>query len=89
MGKVKKMVDLKPKAEKITEEQLEQLQTAVNENNTVQFHIGALEFQKYEMIHKQVATKSKMLELQAIFSKEYGTFDININDGSINYAKDE
>ena len=88
MGKVKEMVDLKPKAEKITGEQLKQLQTVVNDNNAIQFRVGALEAQKHELIHQQLGVQSKIVELQNTFSKEYGTFDIDLQDGSINYTED-
>jgi len=80
-----KMVDLKPKAEKITEEQLKNLQSVVNDNNAIQFRVGALEAQKHELIHQQVGVQSKIVELQNAFSKEYGTFDVDLADGTINY----
>ena len=88
MGKVKEMVDLKPKAEKITDEQLKQLQAVVNDNNAIQFRVGALEAQKHELIHQQLGVQSKIVELQNTFSKEYGTFDVDLQDGSINYPED-
>ena len=81
------MVDLKPKAEKITEEQLETLQSVVNENNAIQFRVGALEAQKHELMHKQAGIQTRIVELQDTFSKEYGTFDIDLQDGSINYPE--
>jgi len=80
-----KMVDLKPKAEKITEEQLKNLQSIVNDNNTIQFRVGALEAQKHELIHQQANIQSKIVELQNTFSEEYGTFDVDLADGTINY----
>ena len=79
------MVDLKPKAEKITEEQLKNLQSIVNDNNAIQFRVGALEAQKHELIHQQAGVQSKIVELQNAFSKEYGTFDVDLADGTINY----
>lgn len=79
------MVDLKPKAEKITEEQLKNLQSIVNDNNTIQFRVGALEAQKHELIHQQANIQSKIVELQNTFSEEYGTFDVDLADGTINY----
>ena len=88
MSKVKEeMVDLKPKAEKITDEQLQELQAVVNDNNAIQFRVGALEAQKHELIHQQVGIQSKIVELQNTFSKEYGTFDVDLQDGSINYPE--
>ena len=80
-----KMVDLKPKAEKITEEQLKNLQSVVNDNNAIQFRVGALEAQKNELIHQQAGVQSKIVELQNTFSEEYGTFDVDLADGTINY----
>jgi alpha-glucuronidase len=80
-----KVVDLKPKAEKITDEQLKNLQSVVNDNNAIQFRVGALEAQKHELIHQQVGIQAKIVELQDTFSKEYGTFDVNLTDGTINY----
>ena len=79
------MVDLKPKAEKITEEQLKNLQSVVNDNNAIQFRVGALEAQKHELIHQQAGVQSKIVELQNTFSEEYGTFDVDLADGTINY----
>jgi len=85
MAKKDKVVDLKPKAEKITDEQLKNLQSVVNDNNAIQFRVGALEAQKHELIHQQASIQSKIVELQNTFSKEYGTFDVNLTDGTINY----
>ena len=82
-----KMVDLAPKAEKITEEQLQVLQQVVNDNNAIQFKVGALEAQKHELMHQQAGIQTKIVELQDTFSKEYGTFDIDLQDGSINYPE--
>ena len=84
-----KIVDLKPKAEKITEEQLQMLQQVVNDNNAIQFRVGALEAQKHELMHQQSGIQTKIVELQDTFSKEYGTFDVNLTDGTINYPKED
>ncbi len=83
-----KVIDLKPKAEKITEEQLRVLQEVVNDNNAIQFRVGALEAQKHELMHQQAGIQTKIVKLQEEFSKEYGTFDVNLTDGTINYPED-
>tara|TARA_R110002167_G_scaffold278966_1_gene484825 strand:+ start:182 stop:451 length:270 start_codon:yes stop_codon:yes gene_type:complete len=85
MSKVKEMVDLKPKATKITDEQLENLQAVVNDNNAIQFRIGSLETQKHALIHRQSEVQDKIIQLQNTFSEEYGTFDVDLADGTINY----
>tara|TARA_R100000808_G_C2131877_1_gene140931 strand:+ start:570 stop:854 length:285 start_codon:yes stop_codon:yes gene_type:complete len=88
MATKEKMVDLKPQAEKITEEQLKELQQVVNDNNAIQFRVGALEAQKHELMHQQAGIQTKIVELQDMFSKEYGTFDIDLTDGTINYPSE-
>tara|TARA_Y100001973_G_scaffold29428_1_gene44485 strand:+ start:446 stop:730 length:285 start_codon:yes stop_codon:yes gene_type:complete len=88
MAKKEKMVDLKPKAEKVSDEQLKQLQKIISTSNKLQFDIGTLEAQKHSMLHAMFQANEKIRTLQDEFQKEYGTYDINIQDGTINY-KDE
>ena len=83
------MVDLKPKAEKITEKQFTKLQAIVSDINMVQHQIGVMETKKHNMMHQMGENQSKLLELQKEFEKEYGTFDIDINDGSIKYSDEQ
>ena len=87
MAKKEKIVDLKPKAEKITDEQLKQVQETVNSLNKSQLEIGGLELRKHDLLHTIVAMRETLTELQLEFEKEYGTFDINITDGVINYPE--
>ena len=89
MGKKEELVDLKPKADKISDEHLKQMQELVNIINGVQFNIGQLEGQKHTLLHDLGISQKNILELQDVFSKEYGSFDINISDGTINWPKNE
>ena len=86
--KKEKIVDLKPKAEKITDEQLKKVQDAVNNLNRGQLEIGSMEVRKHEVMHNLAGLRDKLTALQSEFEKEYGTFDINIQDGTINYPKE-
>ena len=88
-NKKEELVDLKPKADKISDEHLKEMQDAVNVINSIQFNIGKIEGQKHSLLHELVVSQKKILDLQSTFSKEYGSFDINIMDGTINYPKDE
>ena len=83
--KSEKIVDLKPKAEKITPEQLAEVQGLVSNINRAQMEIGSLETRKHQMLHSISTIQESLVELQAKFEKEYGTIDINIQDGTINY----
>ena len=88
MAKKEKVVDLKPKAEKITEKQLKKVQDTVNNINRAQLELGAMELKKHEISHQVAGLKDELIVLQNEFEKEYGTYDINIQDGTINYPKE-
>ena len=88
MGK-EKMVDLKPKVDKISNEHLKELQKIVNIVNSIQFNIGKIEGQKHNLLHELVLSQNKIMEMQGKLSKEYGSFDVNIANGTINWPKDE
>ena len=85
--KKEKVIDLKPKAEKITDEQLKKVQKTVNDINRVQLEIGSIEVRKHEMMHGISNLRESLTVLQNEFQKEYGTFDINVQDGTINYPE--
>ena len=84
--KKEEIVDLKP--EKISEEQLNKVQSVVNDINRSQIEIGTLETKKHNILHQVSLLQEKIGEMQVEFEKEYGTFDINIQNGTINYPKE-
>ena len=84
-----KMVDLKPKADKISNEHLKELQGILNITNNLQFNIGKLEAQKHNLLHELSIQQKKVVDMQDILTKEYGTYDINVIDGTINKEEDE
>ena len=83
-----KIVDLKPKAEKVTNEELQEVQSVINEINRCQIEIGTIETKKHNLVHHIMTLQEKISEMQKKFEKEYGTADINIKDGTINYPKE-
>jgi|TARA_B110000285_G_scaffold202434_1_gene237763 hypothetical protein len=85
-AKIKELKGIKP--EKITDEQLKKVQDTVNNLNRSQLEIGSIELKKHEMMHQIAGLKDELTLLQGEFEKDYGTFDINIQDGMINYEKD-
>tara|TARA_R100000458_G_scaffold54765_1_gene58135 strand:- start:20 stop:307 length:288 start_codon:yes stop_codon:yes gene_type:complete len=88
MTKKEKVVDLKPKAEKITEEQLKKVQETVNGINRIQLEIGSIEVRKHELMHGMAGLRDELTMLQDEFKKEYNTIDIDIQTGKINYSED-
>ena len=88
MGK-EKVVDLKQKVEKISDEHLSELQKTVNAINAIQFNIGKVEVQKHKALHELAVTQDKIALLQDTLVKEYGTYDVNLTDGTINYPEEK
>ena len=89
MGKKKKekVVDLKP--EKITDEQLKDLQQIISGINKLKFDIGQIEAQKHSALHALFDGNERLNQIQTALQDQYGTNDINIQNGTINYASDE
>jgi hypothetical protein len=88
MAKTKeKIVDLKAKPEKITDEQLKRVQETVNGINRGNLEIGSMEVKKHEMMHGIAGLRDQLKVLQDEFQKEYGTFDVDIQSGTINYTE--
>ena len=85
-AKIKELKGIKP--EKITEDQLKKVQDTVNSVNRIQLEIGNLEIKKHEMMHQASGLREELAALQSEFEKDYGTFDVNIQDGTINYPKE-
>tara|TARA_R100001510_G_scaffold193_1_gene135 strand:- start:13 stop:309 length:297 start_codon:yes stop_codon:yes gene_type:complete len=90
MAKTKKkkedIIDLKP--EKITDEQLTKVQDQVNRINKFQLEVGMLESRKHALLHQVGAVQNEISETQVELEKQYGTADINVQDGTINYTKE-
>ena len=85
-AKIKELKGVKP--EKITDEQLKKVQETVNTLNRFQLDIGSMEVKKHEVMHQIAGLRDELTVLQGEFEKEYGTYDINIQDGTINYPKE-
>ena len=84
--KKEKVVDLKPK--KITDEQLRKVQTTINRLNKIQMEVGIMESRKHSALHNIAVLNDELTLMQSEFEKEYGTYDIDIENGTINYPKE-
>ena len=85
-AKIKELKGIKP--EKVTDEQLGKIQKLVDTINRAQMDIGALESRKHQALHFLAGTNDELQLMQDELMKEYGTNDVNIQDGVINYGKD-
>ncbi len=85
-SKIKELKVEKP--EKVSPEQLQSIQRIVNKINSAQMNIGQLEARKHQILHMIAGVNDELTLLQDTLEKEYGTNDINIETGEINYAKE-
>ena len=85
-AKIKELKGIKP--EKITDEQLKKVQDTVNNLNRSQLEIGTMELRKHDLLHGIAGMRDELTLLQAEFDEQYGTFDIDIQSGTINYPKE-
>ena len=77
------------KAKKITNDELNKVQSIINNINRAQLEIGGFETKKHNMLHHIGILQDELSKLQVQFKKNYGTDDVNIQDGTINYDKNE
>ena len=73
------------KPEKVTKEELNKIQTLVGDMNKGQFNLGNLELQKHRILHAIGIIQDQFAKLREELKKEYGSDDINIETGIINY----
>ena len=85
---VKKIKELKgEKPEKISNEHLNKLQSTINTLNRTQMQIGVFHTNIHQLSHNVDELNNQLTLMQSEFEKEYGTKDINISDGTINYEQ--
>jgi hypothetical protein len=85
--KAEEVIDLTPKAEKINEQQLAKLQSTIKSMDQFTNDIGRMEIQKQGLVKAMDRLSNDINKMRMDFSREYGTDDINIHDGTINYQE--
>jgi len=85
----KKIKELKAeKPSKITNEELNKVQSVINDINRAQLEVGSMESKKHNLLHHVSMLQEQLNKMQVDFEKTYGTADINIQDGTINHKED-
>ena len=77
------------KATKITNDELNKVQSIINNINRAQLEIGSFESKKHNLLHHVIIMQEELSKMQGEFEKAYGTSDIDIQDGTINYKTNE
>ena len=88
MANKEKEIELKVKQEKISEEDLKELQTLINKLNSTQYNIGRIESEKHTALHNLAEIKDQVPIFQDKLMKKYGHYDVNLNDGTINWPEE-
>ena len=86
--KAEKVVDLTPKVEKITDEQLNNVQSTVKTMDQLTMSLGRMAVQKHALLTSLQTIQTDLDNLRGEFIKQYGTDNINIEDGTIKYPKE-
>ena len=74
------------KPEKVTDKELETLQSTVRVIDRLTIDIGRIEVQKYSLMIAMQKSNEKIDSLRKDFLAAYGTDNINIQTGDIAYA---
>ena len=74
---------------KITQEQLEELQGLVGKLNNAATQIGNLELQKHQLQHAAAEVQTDLNKLQMKLEEKYGKVQINIQDGTFKPIEEE
>ena len=77
------------KPEKVTNEELNKIQNLIDIANRAQMQVGAIEVQKNNLLSKVNAIQDQITVFRNEIQSSYGTDDIDIQTGKINYNKDE
>ena len=85
MTKKEKTVDLKP--QKITDAELEKIQSIISNINQFNMEIGRLETAKHKVLHQASITDDALKAVQDELKEQYGTVNVNIQDGTIKYPE--
>jgi len=84
-AKIKELKSIKP--EKVTDAQLKKVQDVINDINRSQMEVGSMETKKHAIMHHITVLQESIGVIKDEFEKEYGTADVNIQDGTINYSE--
>jgi len=83
--KIKELKGIKP--EKVNDDELNKIQTLVNQINKTYIEIGRLTAAKHNQLHMLAGVQDELVVTQEHLKKEYGTDDVDINTGEIKYPE--
>jgi len=86
-AKIKELKNIKP--EMVTPEELEKIQEVVSNINKLQLEIGMIEVRKNQAVDAVIEFHGGLKVIQDELQEVYGTNDVDIQTGVINYPKED
>ena len=83
--KIKELKGIKP--EKIEEQELAQLQASVKTIDQLTHEVGTIEVRKHALMKAMEQVQTRIESVRVQLKDKYGTDNINIQDGTINYPE--
>jgi len=74
---------------KITKEELKNLQEIVGKLNQAASQLGNIEMQKHEVLHASAQLKADLEQMQNALKETYGLVNINLTDGTYVAGKED
>ena len=81
--KIKELKGIKP--EKINEQELAQLQSAIKTIDNLTAEVGSIEVRKHSLLKAMESVHSRLEAQRVAIQKEYGTDNVNLQTGEISY----
>ena len=74
---------------KITAEELKEIQDYQSELYKITTNIGVLETQKHASLHELAGVNQKQEEMKKVLEDKYGSINIDLKDGSFEVVEEE
>ena len=85
--KIKELKGIKP--ENIDEQELATMQASVRTVDQLTSEVGSIEVRKHALMKAMESVQQRIEELRVKLNNKYGTDNINIADGKINYPENK
>ena len=83
--KTPKVKDLKVKADKLEEKELQDLQSLLKNIDTLYLNIGRTRSAEHDMLHRLAGLNDEVKLMQANFQDKYGDANIDVRTGTLTY----
>ena len=85
--KTPKVKDLKVKADKLEEKELQDLQSLLKNIDMLHLNIGRTRSAEHDMLHRLAGLNDEVKLMQANFQDKYGDANIDVRTGTLTYEK--